>query len=268
MTGPEIRIVGERVRVHMGRKKLAEAALGDLLDFLGQAGEPPNGFPIRPSSARIWVERRDAVAAAFELPPHARTVRWLKDGSKVPFGRKASYEQVYLSFPWVVLLLVFRGGALTNQQQLYYRTESMDTGEDLLLPNLYNVAQGYGQRCWVCLQHVKDVSSLPWPDKVARIVDHTFSAAWNRSSEEHEGNSYWSRAGKVDERVATIAAWQEASRANRRFALDVKWEPAGTTASSELRTMLDRVVKPSRPTNAEQLASLVAGCRKLQERAR
>lgn len=262
MSGPEVRIVGESVRVQMGRKKIAEAGLGDVIDWIG--GEPDR-YPIRPTSARIWVERRDAVAAAIEIPPHGRTVRWLTDDSKAPYGKKARYEQVYVAFPWVVLLLVFRGGGLTGQQQLYYRTESLDRGEELLLPNLYNVAEGYGQRCWVCLQHVADVSGLPWPEKIARIVDHTFSASWNKSSEIHEGNSYWTRAGEIDSRVATIAAWQAASRDDRRFALDVKWETAGTTASAELRGMLDRVVPPTRPTNAEQLASLITGRHQQQE---
>jgi hypothetical protein len=147
---------------------------------------------------------------------------------------------------------------LTGQQQLYYRTESLDAGEELNLPNLYNVAKGYKQRCWVCLEQLDDLSELSWPLKVSRIVDHVFSAAFNRSSEEHEGNSYWTRQQSVDPRVASMKAWEEASREDRRVGLAVPWEPAGTTASAELRKMLNNVVRTKQIRSSGELAALIS----------
>ena len=255
---PEIRIVGDNVRVLQGRKKLADLPIEKMIKSIHGASERPCDFEIRPQSARIWETRRNAVAAAFELPPHARTVRWLADDSKAPYGPKASYCNYYVSLPYVVLLLVFRDGALTGLQQLYYRTEPLDAGGELKLPNLFNVAEGYGQRCWVCLQNLDDISELDWSQKISRIVDHVFSAAFNRSSEEHEGNSYWTRQQSVDPRVASMKAWEEASREDRRVGLDVPWEPAGTTASTELRMMLDKVVRPKRIRSSAALAALIS----------
>lgn len=260
---PEIRIAGDSASVRQGRRTLAELPLPELMTALERAGEGHASFPVRPATARIWEIRRDAVAAAFELPPHARTVRWLCDDSKAPFGRGAHYREVYLGFPWVVVLLVFKGGTLTGQQQLYYRNAPMDPdaegGDALFLPNLYNVAEGYGQRCWLCLQHVEEVSELAWSAKVQRVMDHTFSAAFNRSSEVHEGNSYWTRAQKVDARVESVEAWEAATRADRRFAVKVPWESAETTASEQLRGMLARVSSPRRPETTAELASLIVG---------
>ena len=119
------------------------------------------------------------------------------------------------------------------------------------------MARGHGQKLWLCLQLVGDLSALPWHEKLARVVDHTFSAGFNRSAEEHEGNSYWSGHAPVDERVATMEAWQKHSRENRRIALDVAWRPAGTTASAELSAMLDRVVRPSQIESSAELVGLL-----------
>ena len=263
---PEIRIAGETATVRHGSKKLAELGLEQLVDQIATASEQAGSFEIRPEGARVWARRGDAVAAAFELPPHARTVRWLADDSKAPFGPKARYREYYVGFPYVVLLFVFRGGALTGLQQLYYRTEPLDAGEDLLIPNLYNVANGYGQQCWLCLQHVDDLSDASWPEKIARIVDHTFSAAFNRSAEKHEGNSYWTPDQAVDARVASMKAWEQATREDRRFALSVPWKSAGTTVSAELREMLDHVVRARRIQTSAQLVSLISGGRRTRTR--
>ena len=258
---PEVRIVGEKVAVRIGRRKLWEGNLSQLLRAVELSGADGSGettiFETRPKGVRKWVRRRDATAIALELPPHTRTVRWLSDSSKAPFGGRATYKSYFVSFPWVVVMLIFRGGALTGEQQLYYRLESLEAGDELLLPNLYNVARGHGQRCWLCLQHVGDLSDLPWHEKLSRVVDHTFSAGFNRSAEEHEGNSYWSGHAPVDERVASMEAWQKHSRENRRIALDVAWRPAGTTASAELSGMLDRVVRPRQIESSAELVGLL-----------
>ncbi len=255
---PEIRIMGAKVRVLQGRKKLLDLPIEQLIDTVYGECERACRFEIRPQNARIWEVRGNATAAAFELPPHARTVRWLADDSKAPYGPKASYHNYYVSFPYIVLLVVFRDGGLTGQQQLYYRTESLDSGEELQLPNLFNVAKGYKQRCWVCLKQLRDLSGADWPTKISEIIDHVFSAAFNRSSEVHEGNSYWTRQQSIDPRVATMKAWEEASRKDRRMGLTVPWESAGTTASAELRKMLDTVVRAKRIRSSADLAALIS----------
>jgi hypothetical protein len=263
----EIRIAGDQIAVQQGRKKLIAAPLAQVVAYLGRAGLGREEFEVLPRGVRIVQHRRDAVAMGLEIAPHTRRVRWLADDSKAPFGPGASYAEYFVSFPFIMLLLVFRGGSLTGQQQLYYRTESLDRGDDLRLPNLYNVAEGYGQRCWVCLQHCPDVGGLEWHAKISAVVDHTFSAAFNRSSEEHEGNSYWSAHKAVDPRVATMEAWQEATRADRRMALSVAWTPAETTARAELRKMLDEVVRPRKLANATDFAGIVSAAAGAARRA-
>lgn len=255
----EIQIVADRVTVRQGSETLVSAGLGEVVAQIVRRAHRAPSCGILPRDVRAWCERGDVTGVAVEIPPHARTVRWLEEGSKRDCGPGARYGRYFLSFPYVVLLLVFRAGALTGFQQLYYRRAPLGADEELLLPNLYNVAQGYGQRCWVCLASLGDMSGLPWPAKLHAIADHVFTSGWNRSSEVHEGNSYWGAMREIDPRVASPTAWQEASRQNARFALEVAWRPAGTTASKEVAAMMDRVLLPSALGTATELAGLVTG---------
>jgi hypothetical protein len=257
-TEPEIQIADGRAAVRHGDKTLAEAPLGSFVRQIADASDRRPSLGILPARVRYCCERRNATAVVIEVEPQARTVNWLAEGSKTPYGRGAQYQRHFLSFPYIVLLVVFRGGALTGYQQLYYRNAPLGEDEALMLPNLYNVAQGHGQRCWLCLQFLPDLSELPWPKKIDAIVDHVFSAAYNQSSEQHEGNSYWSAAKAVDPRVATLEAWEQATRESHRFALEVPWEPAGESATGVLMGMLDRVVSPFNPCKAADLSTLIA----------
>ena len=255
----EVRVVGERMVVRHGGVR-GEAPVAAVAAEIARLGHRQPSCPVLPAGTRVWLERGDAVGVCIELPPQARVVRWLSASSRVPFGRTAKYERYFISFPWIEILLVFRRGALTGYQQLYYRRESLDAGEDLLLPNLFNVARGYGQKCWLCLVNLEDLTSLAWPAKIRAVVEHVFGAAFNRSSEVHEQNSLFGAMvkAKIDPRVDSIETWQEATRADPRFALQVPWRAANTTVSAELHRMLDGVVGPGTVTTAEDLAALVA----------
>src|SRR5262249_14663310 len=208
MKPTEIRINGDAVSI----ERAGDTTTVPLAEFLPNLAAPLDPRPscgFFPEGVRAWVPRGDAVAVAVEVPPHVRTVRWLLDDSEAPFGKKARYGQFFLAFPYVVLLLVFRQGGLTGYQQLYYSRQSLPEGpDDLLLPNLYNVANAYGQRCWVCLAQLQnDLSRLSWPEKLRAIVGHVLTAAWNRSAEVHEGSSY-GQLRDIDPRVKTPAAWE------------------------------------------------------------
>jgi hypothetical protein len=258
MSAAELTIVGDRVILRDGDGIMLEVPLARVVDEIAHAGDRQPSCQILPVGTRRLMERRDLTALAVELPPQARMVRWLADGSRMRYGRRAVYQRYFLAFPYIELLLVFRGGALTGYQQLYYRTASIEQGEDLLLPNLYNVADGYGQRCWLCLVNVPDVTRLSWPEKIDAVVEHVFGAAFNQSSEMHEGNSYWGAMRDLDPRLASPEAWQEATRANQRFVLEVPWRAAHTTVTAELRAMLDHIEPAAPVETAADLSNFLA----------
>lgn len=254
----EIRISGGRARISQRRKLLLDVPIEKLALAIARAADRTPGLGVLPRGARYLLERGDATAVAVEIEPHARTVPWVADDSPVPYGRGARYRSYFLAFPYVVLLLVFHRGVLTPYHQLYYRTRGLEVDDELLLPNLYNVAQGYGQQCWVCLQNLPPRAGRgSWTEKVDAIIEHVFTAAFNRSSEEHEGNSYWGTMRDVDPRVRTVEAWQVASHENQLFPLGVAWKPAGTSVARELGSMLDRVVARRSLRRASDVAGTV-----------
>jgi hypothetical protein len=267
MSETQLRISGSTVQVRSGRSKLAEVPIADFVRAVAQASGPGPDVVV-PRGVRVSRQRGEVLAVAVEVPPGARRVRWIRDDSKEPYGRGARYREVQLAFPFVIVLLLLHRGRLTGHQQLYYRTAPLESADDpLLLPNMYNVAKGYGQRCWLCLQHVKERPDWTPDQTISAAVDHVFSAAFNRSSDVHEGNSYWEMMRGVDPRVASVEAWDEATRADRCFPLGVAWKPAGTSLRAELDAMLGQVhgSLPPEP-NASHLAGLVTRARAARRR--
>ena len=267
MSEAELRIAGSKVEVRSGRSKLAEVAVGDFVRAVARASGAGTDVVV-PRGVRVSRQLGDVLAVAVEVPPGARRVRWIRDDSDEPFGDGAEYRDVLLAFPFVIVLLVLQRGLLTGQQQLYYRTAPLASADDpLLLPNLYNVAKGYGQTCWLCLQHVPQRPGSTPDQTISTAVDHTFSAAFNRSSDVHEGNSYWEMMRDVDPRVASVEAWEEATRADRCFPLGVAWRPANTCVRAELDAMLGELHASLPPEpNATHLAGLVTRARGARRR--
>jgi hypothetical protein len=263
----ELRISDNEVQVRAGRSKQAVVPVGDFVRALARAANPGPDV-LLPRGVRVARRRGELLAVAVEVPPGARRVRWIRDDSPEPFGPKATYREVYLAFPFVIVLLVLHRGQPTGQQQLFFRRAPLEEADDaLLLPNMYNVAEGYGQRCWLCLQHLSPQRDWTANRTVEAVIDHTFSAAFNRSADIHEGNSYWEATKGLDPRIASVEAWEEATRADRFFPLEVEWKPAGTGVSAELDSMVGALDAPlPAEPDASQLAGLVTRARTMRRR--
>ena len=261
--GPQLLIAADTVTLRQGKKTCLTAPVAAVVAQIRRAvGQAPS-CGVLPEGVRLWQERGEATGVAIEIPPHARTVRWAtNDPAASSWPCEAHYRDFFISFPYVVLLVIFTRGRLIGRQQLYYRRAPLTEGEDLLLPNLYNVANAYGMRCWVCLQALGTLGSSPWPAKIRAVTDHVFTAAFNHSAALSEGNSYWRSMPPADPRVASMEAWQDATRANPRFALEVNWPAAKTTANKELEKMLDHVAACRVPATATDLAGLLTRARR------
>jgi hypothetical protein len=231
------------------------SALAERADFCVFPGMIPNGV-------RFVRRRGNAIVLVVEDGPQLRTVRWLVDNSSAPYGKNAVYHTARLAFPFVVMVLAFRDGGLTGFQQCFYRTAPLSQLSDpLLLPNMFNVANGHGQQCWLCLANLKvDLRPLSWNDKLQAIREHLWYAGFNKSSEVHEGNSYWSTMRQVDRRYETIETWEQASREKPYFPLEVPWKPAGQTVGDVIEHMIGSVSPPPLTTvpHLAQLVSLLA----------
>jgi hypothetical protein len=258
-----IELVGEQARCKLDGKETLSAALADFLAMIVEHGDSLSLPDAIPEGVRFIRRRGEVVVLVIEEKPQVRTVRWLTDDSPVSYGSGAVYRIARLAFPFMVLIIAFRGGELTGYQQCFYRSVPLRRLDDqLFLPNLYNVARGYGQPCWICLANLtKSLSTLPWEDKVREIRAHLWGAGFNRSSEEHEGMSYWQAMRQVDPRLKNLAVWEEASKKDPFFPLTVKWQSAGTTVGEVVEEALSATAPASLSTSAEGLSRLLTLCR-------
>jgi hypothetical protein len=254
-----IEIVGDEVVCRQNGNRAFAAPMKDFVSALTERADVWPFPGMIPDGVRFLRRRGNTMVLVLEERPQLRTVRWLADDSSAPFGRNAVYRRVRLAFPFLVMVLAFRDGGLTGFQQCFYRTAPLSQLSDsLLLPNMFNVANGHGQQCWLCLANLKvDLRPLSWNDKLKEIRQHLWYAGFNKSSEVHEGNSYWGTMRKVDRRYETVETWEQASLENRYFPLDVKWKPAGQTVGGVIDQMIAGVCAPPL-TSVSHLAQLVS----------
>lgn len=241
-------------------KRLGSMPLRDLWRA-GNGACDARHWPLYPRQVRLMVERgsRPATGVVIEMPPGPRQVRWIREDSHDPFGPDCEYREYRLSFPWVVLVIVFVNGRLSNLQQAFYRTgpiESLD--DDLRFTNLLNVAQGYDQESWVCLVNLHDsLGGMDWERRIRIVTEHFWRAAFNRSAEEHEGNSFWGNLRGLDPRLETPEAWEAATLADPYFTLHVDWPSAPQSLRGTLEHMLDRAAPTRSIERVEQLVTLI-----------
>ncbi|HLG19154.1 MAG TPA: hypothetical protein VI895_04965 [Bdellovibrionota bacterium] len=257
-----IEIVGDRVACKQDGGEAFAVALKDFIDAVEDHGDCVALSEAIPDGVSFIRRRGDVVVLAVEEKPTLRTVRWLADESPVPYGKGAIYRQATLAFPFVVIVAALRCGALTGYQQCFFRTSSLRYLSDpLFCPNLYNVAEAYGMKCWLCLVGLKkNLAALHWQEKINEIRAHLWGSSFNRSSEVNEGNSYWQTMRKIDPRVATLQTWEEESRRDRAFPLKIRWQPAGKSVGQVMDEML-AVLAPARPLcSVAELVQLLNLC--------
>jgi hypothetical protein len=250
-----LEIDGDTLLCRTGAGLVVGAPLRDVLAAAARRADAEALPDAIPDGVRFIRRRGHVEVVVLEEPPAVRTVRWLRDDSPAPFGPRATYRTARLAFPYVVMVLGFSGGSLTERGQCFYRVAPLRHQTDpLLLPNLRNVAHAHGQLAWVCLRKIgAELTGLPWVDKVRLIRAHFWQAGFNGSCPV----SYWQAMRDVDARVDSIAAWEEASERDRFFPLSVAWRAAGVTVGGVIDETLHALGPPGPPGHAEEMISLV-----------
>jgi hypothetical protein len=97
---------------------------------------------------------------------------------------------------------------------------------------------------------------LSWNEKVREIRRHLWGAGFNRSSEVHEGMSYWTKMRSIDRRFETLEKWEQASQEDAFFPLGIAWKPAGRTVGDVVEEMMAWVGPPPPTTVAHWVQTL------------
>jgi hypothetical protein len=233
------------------KNKMPEAT---LLDVMREEIEPPLGGFALPDGLKFYRWIAPFLCIVHQLPPLVHHVRWITDDSPVPFGPGTKFENRRLSMPYAITFAVYcqlgRHLSLIGYNELYFRNEPLSSLEDkLAFPPLLNVSRidtKTRSRSWICTQHLECRSDMPWTGQLALLLNHTWNGAFNRSSEHHEGASWYGESKGIHKDLHPIASWEKASKKNDSFALGVPWKPAKHNVDQIIEAMLSECAGDTR----------------------
>lgn len=245
---------GEHLVARSPEGKTSTLPVAELADVLsptkmdtGAAVLPERVCAVRSAgSSTVWVH---------QSPPAVYNLKWIRDDSPAPFGRGAIYRDVRIALPYLVVLVVFEAGPggmnLSAWNECYFRTRPITSMDDALaFPALLNCskfepADGH-PLAWICTQNLRPVPPTE-SDPVRRmwggyaaLLRCLLETGFNRSSEMHEGTSWYAESRGIDARIGTIESWEAASLGDPGFVLDVPWVPSGLTLAQILERLFEQ----------------------------
>jgi hypothetical protein len=226
---------------------------------------PDTRGAILPDGVKSALPFSGGVILVHQTPPQVYSFQWISDDSSADFGPGTEYRTVRLALPYVVVLAVFfvtgrRGGipVLSGRNECFFSNDPLEAkGLDtpLAYPALLNCSKmdgkGGGPFSWICTQHLssEEFAEQKTLDASLRqgltaLLRHLLESGFNRSSENHEGASGFGASveAEIDPRIASVEAWEAATRDDPLFALEVPWLPSGMT----LGELASRVTQPGR----------------------
>ncbi|MDP3997159.1 MAG: hypothetical protein U1C49_03060 [Candidatus Andersenbacteria bacterium] len=207
-------------------------------------------------NVRATYQRYGMTVFLVEVAPSTRTLKWIRDDSPAPYGNEATYCDACISLPYQYFFVTIdnmtidNSPRLTSHNSVYFANQPITSlDEPLGECHFHNCSvNAYSLHCWICTQWLSGDMGLgknPAPMQlVAAFIEWFYASGFNRSSDFHEGTSFWSRNRQElgDKRLENIAAWKRASSRNPGFVLRVKWRPSLTAREvlEELTRIPDR----------------------------
>lgn len=206
---------------------------------------------VMPNGGRMLLARSRLMILLHETPPRVFNFKWITKDSAAKFGQEADYRDVRIALPYVIVMAVFesdtRGNVkLGRRNECFFSNTPLDgLDQPLCFPALLNCSkfdQPEGQPLsWICTQYLERpelrlaCSPQAEPNQqlrngLKRLLHCLFETGFNYSSEFNEGSSWYSESTRVDKRIATVEAWEKATRKNKLFVLDVPWLETKLTA--------------------------------------
>lgn len=242
---PKITIAGTEATSISPEGLEAKMDVETLLTRLGGEGPSSVNTPdlILPDGVKYVLWRRGHLVVVHQTPPAVHGFKWISADSKARHGPGTVYRQVRIALPYVIVLALFESGragelALSGANECFFRNEPLRSpGDEMCYPALLNcskLASPVKPLSWICTQHLERSR----PPAGAGINERVrlglldlrrvlLETGFNYSSEEHELSSWFSESNGVDRRVATVEAWECATREDPTFACTVPWLAVG-----------------------------------------
>lgn len=242
---PDQLLISEgKVAVTTDEGIVVERAESDLHAMLRRDTALPVQGALFPDGLK-WIERRDGlVLVIHQSPPHVRQLRWIAPDSPEICGPGTTYRQVRLSIPYsLTFALYYAHGEsleLSDGNELYFSNRPIThLGDRVCYPALLNISKIAGhdrQRAWICTQHLQRRPGSSWTSQLHELLQHVWNGGFNRSSERHEGASWYQESHGVP-RLHPVEDWDRASRENDAFGLSVNWLPAPQSVGEIIEAM-------------------------------
>jgi hypothetical protein len=212
---------------------------------------------VLPDGIRAMVPGRGSCVVVHQSSPQPMSLRWVAADSDERVGPGTKYRTVRLALPYVWILALYRRRGdrmvLSGANECFFSNEPLRClDQEPCFPALLNCSRfkdGMPKPLsWICTQHLdfnRLMTELPAErsisDGMAALREHLFAAAFNESSEQHELSSWFKETveAKVDPRLASVEAWEQATAADPLFALEVPWLKTGQS----LRAIAERGLK-------------------------
>jgi len=226
-----------------------EVPVAAFLQALRASADGFRHLPLLPIGTRFLLDRGADLLVLVEQPPQVRHFTWRAGG---PGGPTRDYA---LAFPYVLYLLLFNLGAF-EEMRIYYRPAPLTSDTDPLhLSNLWNVSATDTPlaRCRACLQGRPPFDELTLSGQVQSVIEFFWGTGFNTAIDD----SCFQRAAKRDSRIATLEAWEMASRRDPLFPLDVGWETLGMSLREAAEGLMKWRGIPGPIEEATDLANLI-----------
>ncbi|MHC4942563.1 MAG: hypothetical protein ACYTG7_06025 [Planctomycetota bacterium] len=228
----QLKILNSKVVLTTKEGGKFECTESDLLEMIKKEILPPLNGSALPDGIK-FVEWRDPyLILVHQLPPHVRRLRWIAEDSPEEYGPGTKYRSVRLSIPYAVTFAMFaaigEGLYLADSNELYFRNEPLRSKDDTLgypaLLNISRIDKGERSRAWICTQYLKREPGQVWACQLDALLEHTWCGAFNRSSEHHEGSSWYTESKGIHDDIHPVERWEKATNSNEAFALNVPWK--------------------------------------------
>jgi hypothetical protein len=140
---------------------------------------------------------------------------------------------------------------LSGLNECFFRNDPLQSLDDeLFYPALLNCSKFHRPEgnplSWICTQYLDRNSFINEPDTNKRLriafrelLRCLLDTGFNYSSEHHEQSSWFTESRRVDPRLASVEAWQQASEKDPLFVLELPWLKTGLSVAQ----VADRIFK-------------------------
>jgi hypothetical protein len=284
--GPIVTLEGDEARAGLPEGVSASMKLAELFARLREDAPDSRGA-VLPDGVKLLAPLPTGFVAVHQTPPRVYAFRWIARDSPREFGSGTTYRSVRLALPYLVVLAVFerlRGGVpqLSSRNECFFARAPVDArglDTELCFPALLNCSRlpddPTKPLSWICTEHLPPIEprrrrtlDQSLRSGLQTLLHHLLESGFNRSSEHHEGSSWFTEtaAARVDERVASVEAWERASAADPLFALEVAWLPTGRTLGQVLERIAGAGRRRAGVACAEDVARVILNARRRSSR--